>query len=307
MQESKGVERMNLRKKTVLTEKPVRRAKKSSMTLQVLGRLMENKMAVAGGVIFLALVVIAILAPVLAPYSLTEMDLMSINSVPTLKHLAGTDALGRDCFSRLLHGARYSLSLGVVAALFCAFLGIVIGSIAGYFGGTVENIIMRVMDIWASIPSILLAVIMSAALGGGFINTIIALSLSGVPSNVRIIRAQILSERSKEYLEAARSINCSPVRIMFVHTLPNVLSPLIVQTTMKVGRIILDAASLSYIGLGVQPPAAEWGAMLASGRAFISTYPHLILFPGLCIMITVISINLLGDGLRDAMDPKLKN
>jgi ABC-type dipeptide/oligopeptide/nickel transport system permease subunit len=282
------------------------RTKREPMFVQVIKRLFENPLAVFGGIVLLILILMAIGAPILTKFEPDQQDLFNINAKPSLEHIFGTDALGRDCYTRILYGARYSLSLGIVGALFGTICGAIIGTIAGFFGGQVENIIMRIMDIWSSIPSILLAIIISATLGSGFVNTMLALSIGSIPMGVRLIRAQILSERSKEYLEAAKSINCSSTRIMFKHLIPNVISPLIVETTMRIGRVICEAAALSYIGLGVQEPTAEWGAMLSSGRRFIGTVPHLILFPGIFIMITVMCINLLGDGLRDALDPKLK-
>jgi peptide/nickel transport system permease protein len=185
-------------------------------------------------------------------------------------------------------------------------LAIIIGSCAGYFGGWVDNVILRACDVIQAIPGILLAIVVSAVLGPGYINTILALAIGGIPAGIRLVRAQILSIRGEEYLEAAAAVNCSPARIMFVHILPNILSPLIIGFTMGIGNTIMLAASLSFIGLGVQPPTPEWGAMLSSARNFIRNYPWQILFPGIFIFITVLSINLFGDGLRDALDPKLK-
>jgi ABC-type dipeptide/oligopeptide/nickel transport system permease subunit len=222
-------------------------------------------------------------------------------------HICGTDYLGRDIFSRILYGGRYSLSLGICAAFVGNFLGVVIGSIAGYFGGKVEMVIMRLCDIWAAIPGTLLSIIIASALGAGFLNTIIAMSIGGIPFGARMVRGQILAERSKEYLEAAESIDCSKVSIMFKHLLPNVISPTIVNATMAIGGTITGAAGLSYLGLGVRPPTPEWGAMLSDGTPYIMTHPTLVLFPGLAIGICVLSINLMGDGVRDALDPKLRN
>ena len=226
---------------------------------------------------------------------------------PSAAHLLGTDGLGRDQLSRLLYGGRYSLSLGLSASLFGALAGVVLGSIAGYFGGKAETLIMRLMDIWSSLPGMLLCILISATLGAGFFNTVLALSIGEVPVGVRLIRGQILKERAKEYLEAAEAINCSKFSIMFRHLLPNVVQPVLVNVTMGIGMVITMAAALSYIGLGVQPPTPEWGALLSAGRLHILNYPHLIMFPGLVIAITVLSINLMGDGLRDALDPKLRS
>jgi len=235
------------------------------------------------------------------------MDLDNMYSPPSSSHLLGTDGLGRDLLTRLLYGGRYSLSLGFSAALFGGAVSIIAGSIAGYFGGKTEALIMRLMDIWSSLPAMLMAILISSALGAGLFNTILALSFGEVPPGTRLIRAQILKERTREYLEAAESINCSKFTIMFRHLLPNVIAPLLVHMTMGIGMAITMAAALSYIGLGVQPPTPEWGAILADGRAHILNYPYLVMFPGFLITLTVVAINLIGDGLRDALDPKLRS
>ncbi|MDO4331360.1 MAG: ABC transporter permease [Eubacteriales bacterium] len=291
--------------KTIKREKE--KEQKTSWLAETLVRMVKSPGAKVGTFLFVLMCLICILAPVIAPYGVNEMDLNAMFKGPCREHWFGTDAMGRDILTRLLYGGRYSLALGVCASLFGAAIGIVIGSVAGYFGGIVETIIMRIMDVWSSLPSMLLCILISSALGAGFFNTILALTVGGVPGNVRMIRGQILAERSKEYLEAAESINCSRVSIMFKHLLPNVVSPLIVTTTMGIGSTITTSASLSYIGLGVQPPTPEWGAMLSDARAHILNYPYLMTFPGLFIAVTILAINLLGDGLRDALDPKLRN
>lgn len=280
--------------------------KKKSMTRQVMKRFIKNRTAVVGLIILLLLILIAVFAPVLAPYSPTEMDLKSVNSGPSLQHLFGCDGLGRDIMSRLMYGARYSLSLGFISALAGAVLGVIVGALAGYAGGHVDNIVMRIMDIWSSIPGMLLAIVISTTLGPGLVNTILAMTVGHIPGSARTTRAMCLKERELEYLEAAQSINCRRASIVFKHMLPNIISPTIVSTTVGIGSCITEAAGLAYIGLGVQPPDPEWGAMLSAGRKFILNYPHLLFFPGLCIAITVLAINLMGDGLRDALDPKLK-
>ncbi|MCC2815990.1 ABC transporter permease [Lachnoclostridium pacaense] len=279
----------------------------SSLLAETFARIWKNKGARVG-VILLALITISCAAAsLLAPYGVNEMDLANMFATPSGRHIFGTDAMGRDLFSRLLYGGRYSLALGICAALFSAVMGCIIGSIAGYFGGRTETVIMRFLDIWSSLPGMLLCILISAVLGAGFFNTVLALAIGNVPIDVRLIRGQILSERSKDYLEAAQSINCSHLSIMFRHILPNVVSPVIVDATMNIGMNITMAAALSYIGLGVQPPTPEWGAMLADARTHILNYPHLIMFPGIVIALTVLAINLIGDGLRDAMDPKLRS
>lgn len=289
------------RKKVVSDEE------RTSMFLDTLKRTVKSPGAKIGCVLFLAICLACICAPLFAPYSPDDLDLKHIFNGPSSAHIMGTDGVGRDIFTRILYGGRYSLSLGICTSLFGACVGVVIGSIAGYFGGITETIIMRIMDVWSSLPSLLLCILISSALGAGFFNTMLALSIGGVPGTVRMIRAQILSERSKEYLEAAESINSSKISIMFKHTLPNVISPVIVSTTMGIGGTLTASATLSYIGLGVQPPTPEWGAMLSDARSHILNYPYLMIFPGIFIAITVLGINLLGDGLRDALDPKLRN
>ncbi|TCL61260.1 peptide/nickel transport system permease protein [Kineothrix alysoides] len=284
----------------------MRKEKRSSLFAETMSRIWSNPGAKVGIIILVIIVSACIFAPFIASYGLNEMDLKNMFKGPSAKHIMGTDGMGRDLFSRLLYGGRYSLALGICAAVVGSVIGIIIGSVAGYLGGQAETIIMRFMDIWSSLPSMLLCILISAVLGAGFFNTVLALSIGNVPIGVRLIRGQILSERSKEYLEAAESINCSKISIMFRHLLPNVISPVIVDATMGIGMTITMAAALSYIGLGVQPPTPEWGAMLADARTHILNYPYLIMFPGLFIALTVLAINLIGDGLRDAMDPKLR-
>lgn len=281
--------------------------KKHSATLEVLHRLSKNKAAMLGLIIFLLEILIALLAPLIMPYSYLDMDYSNMCAAPSLQHLMGTDDLGRDILSRLMYGARFSLGLGISGVLFSTVCGVVIGAIAGYFGGMVDNIIMRIMDIFQSIPGILLSVAISTTLGTGFFNTVMALSVSQIPATARILRGSILNIRKMEYLEAADSINSSRLRTIVSHVLPNSFSPLIVAGTMGVAGTIMQAATLSYIGLGIQAPTPEWGAMLSSARNYMRKYPHTVLFPGLAIAITVFALNIMGDGLRDALDPKLKD
>ena len=288
------------------TEAPRKKRKKESMWAQTFKRLLKNRTATFGLLVIGLLIVLAILAPYITKYSYTEMDLLHMNATPSADHWFGTDSLGRDCFSRILYGGRFSLSLGIISSLASTVVAIVLGSMAGYFGGAVDNIIMRLCDVLQSIPGMLLSIIISATLGVGFVNTVIALSVGGIAGGIRLLRGQILGIRKEEYLEAATTVNCSAARIMFRHILPNALSATIVGVTMGMGNTIMVAASLSYIGLGVQPPDPEWGAMLSSGRDVFRKYPHIMLFPGIFIFITVLCFNLFGDGLRDALDPKLK-
>ncbi|HWQ46686.1 MAG TPA: ABC transporter permease [Longilinea sp.] len=293
-------------KSTSTGSKP-EKIEKTSLLLETLERMVKGPGAKVGTILFVLIVLACIFAPLIAPYGSNDMDLENMYSPPSTTHVLGTDGLGRDLLSRLLYGGRYSLALGLSASFFGAIAGIVIGSIAGYFGGKTETVIMRILDIWSSLPGILLCILISAALGAGFLNTVLALAVGAVPEGARLIRGQILKERTKEYLEAAEAINCTKFSIMFRHLLPNVVSPILVMMTMGIGMTITMAAALSYIGLGVQPPTPEWGAILADGRAHILSYPYLIMFPGIVIAITVFAINLMGDGLRDALDPKLRS
>lgn len=280
--------------------------KKEGMWKQTFKRLARNPIAMAGLLIVVLLVIISFLAPLIAPYTETQMDLKAMNKPPSATHWFGTDSIGRDIFSRILYGGRYTLGLGFGACAISTIIGIVLGSFAGYFGGWVDNLVMRFCDIIQAIPGQLLCLIISATLGVGYINTIIALAIGGIARTVRLLRGSIFSVRKEEYLEAGQSINCSAWRIMFKHLLPNVLSPIIVSFSMGIGGTIMVAAGLSVLGLGVQPPTPEWGAMLADGRSLMRNYPYQVIFPGLMIFIAVIGFNLLGDGLRDALDPKLK-
>ena len=270
-------------------------------------RLKKNKLATLGLIVILIMIFLAIIAPEIMPYKIDALDLKNKLQGPSSTHWLGTDELGRDILSRLLYGSRFSLEIGIIGVLVSAGGGIVIGAIAGYFGGTTDNIVMRIMDVLQAMPGIVLAIAISATLGPGLVNCISALSISAIPNYARMTRASILNVRKMEYLEAAASINCSNLRIIVKHVLPNALSPLIVQSTMGIAGTIMNAAMLSFIGLGVQPPTPEWGAMLSAGRGYLRDYPHLCLFPGITIMITVLSLNMLGDGLRDALDPKLKD
>ena len=287
---------------------PVRvKAKKKSEFARVMRQMSKNKLAMIGLAIFIIEVILAILAPYISPYSYTKMDMSACFATPSAAHFFGCDDMGRDIFSRVLYGARYSISIGILAVAFAVIIGCEIGAVAGYFGGQVDNIIMRILDVIQAIPGMLMMIVISAVLGPGYMNTIIAMSFGTIPGMARMLRAQMLKERTNEYIEAATSINCSTFRIIFHHLIPNCLSPIIVQATMGVGQTITLAAGLSFIGLGVQPPIPEWGAMLSASRQFMRQAPHLVVFPGLAIAVTVLALNLMGDGLRDALDPKLKN
>lgn len=281
--------------------------KPENQVIAVLKRLSTNGAAVFGLAIFVLLIVLAVLAPWIAPYDHNAMDFTAMFSKPSSTHWFGCDELGRDILSRLLIGARYSLLLGFGSIALSIVFGLILGSIAGYCGGQVDNLIMRFLDIFSSIPGMLMAIVISAVLGSGFFNCILAISVSTMPQYVRILRASIMSIRGMDYLEAASSLyNCSRLRIIVKYILPNSLSSLIVTATMGVAGSIMMAAGLSYVGLGVQPPMPEWGAMLSGARNYLRDYPHLVIYPGIVLAITSLSLNMLGDGLRDALDPKLK-
>lgn len=282
------------------------KVKRQSELFVVVRRLSRNSSAVIGFAVATLLTLMAIFAPVIAPYPYDKPDLFHTRAAPSAEHIFGTDELGRDVFSRIVWGSQFSLSIGFLAVLFSSSVGMVLGAIAGYFGGVVDDIIMRLMDVIQSIPGILLAISISVVLGPGFFNTLLALGFGMITMACRLTRAAVLGVRNQEYLEAATSINASTPRIILMHVLPNSFSPVLVSATMSIGNVIMSAAMLSFIGLGVQPPMPEWGAMIAGGRSLIRTCPWLVIFPGIFIMLAVLALNMLGDGLRDALDPKLK-
>lgn len=280
--------------------------KRKSNFSVVMHRLKKNKLAMAGLVVIILLFIVALMAPWIMPYDYAEQDYSAVLLKGSREHLLGTDNLGRDILSRLLYGTRISLLMGVLIVAIGATVGILLGSIAGFYGGKVDNFIMRFLDIYQSIPNILLAIALSASMGPGLKSCVIALGVASFAGYARLIRASILQVRESEYVEAARAINAGDKRILFKHILPNAFSPMIVYITMYIGSSILAAASLSFIGLGAQPPLPEWGAMLSSGRDLMRDYPTLVIYPGCAIMLTVLAFNLFGDGLRDALDPRLK-
>jgi peptide/nickel transport system permease protein len=270
-------------------------------------QLRKNKLAVVSLFVLIALFLIAVFAPLIAPYSYDEQNVLNSYAKPSAEHLLGTDKMGRDIFSRLIYGTRQSLQMGILSVLLGAFIGITIGSISGYYGTWVDNLLMRFLDIYQAIPMFLLCVALAAILGPSLRNAIIALGLGIVPGYARIMRASVMTVRDTEYIESAKSINCGTFRIIMKHIIPNAIGPMIVQITMGIGSCILAGAALSFIGLGVQPPVPEWGTMISEARSVMRQYPTHALYPGICIMISVLACNLLGDGLRDALDPRLKS
>ena len=282
------------------------KARKHSQWRDVWFRLKKNRLAMVGMVVAALLVLAAILAPILTPYDPNKLDAAARFAPLSLQHPFGTDNYGRDLLTRLLYGARTSLLVAALALVLSFAVAIVLGLIAGYFGGVVEGIIMRIMDILMSIPSVLLAISISSALGAGIWPTAIAISITGIAMNVRLLRATVLTVRSEEYIEAAKANGSSALRIMFHEILPNCLSPMIIQFSMGIGGNITTIAGLSFIGLGVRPPISEWGNIITTGLDYIRQYWQLAVFPGIMIMITLFAFNCFGEGLRDAMDPKLK-
>lgn len=280
--------------------------KKQNLFQQTWKGLIKNRLAMFGLALIIILIFIAAFAELIAPYGVDAQDLSKKFMKPSAGHLFGTDEFGRDIFSRIVYGSRYSLMIGAVAASLSAVVGMVVGSLAGFYGGKTDNILMRLIDIMLAIPSTLLGISIVAALGNGIRNVIIAVAIGAVPAYARIVRASILSVKEQEYIEAARSIGASDLRIVMKHILPNCLAPIIVQITMSVAKAILEASALSFIGLGVQPPSAEWGAMLSAGRSYIRKAWWIVTFPGMAIAMIIFGLNLFGDGLRDALDPRLK-
>ena len=272
----------------------------------------RNKGAVIGLFVFAIILLMAIFAPLVSPHAPNEQNRQLLLSVPfwmdggSASYPLGTDAVGRDIFSRLIFGARFSLFIGVVVVTLSVISGVLIGLVAGYFRGRVDIVIMRLMDIILAFPSLLLALVLVAVLGPGLLNAMIAISIVNQPHFVRLTRAAVMGEREKEYVVASRVAGAGTFRLMFKTILPNCLGPLIVQATLAFSAAILDAAALGFLGMGAQPPTPEWGTMLAESREFISRAWWVVTFPGLAILVTVLAINLMGDGLRDALDPKMK-
>lgn len=282
--------------------------KKNSQWAEIFKMLSKNRMAMLGFTILIVLVLLAIFADVIADYDtvVIKQNLSERLMPPNGKHWLGTDEFGRDIFARIIHGARVSLKVGLLAISISILVGGFLGAISGYYGGIIDNTIMRIMDIFLAVPSILLAIAIVSALGPSIMNLMISISVSYVPTFARIVRASVLSVRDQEFIEAARAIGASNLRIILRHIIPNSLAPVIVQGTLGVAGAILSIAGLSFIGLGIQPPAPEWGSMLSGGRQYLRYAWWVTTFPGIAIVITILSLNLLGDGLRDALDPKLK-
>ena len=270
-------------------------------------RLRRNKMAMISLCVIVLIILLTIFANVVSPYSFDEQDLPIAFQYPSIKHLMGTDNFGRDILTRVLYGGRISLLIALFGALIGAVIGGLIGATAGYFGNAYDNIAMRLMDILMAIPSTLLAIAISAALGSGVVNTMIAVGVGSVPLFARVTRSAVLSVREQEYIESSKAIGAGNMRIIFKHIIPNAFASALVIFTLRLADNVLIVSSLSFLGLGVQPPTPEWGSMISAGRRqYIRDFYPIVVCPGLAIMVTLIAFNLLGDGLRDALDPRLK-
>ena len=282
--------------------------KSQSQFMDTFKRLCRNKTAVIGLIIVIALALIALLSPVFYDYDtqIIKTNYSAALQGPSAEHWFGTDEMGRDIFNRVMYGSTTSLSIGLVTVIVALTGGLLLGATAGYYGGKVDMIIMRIMDIFLAVPGTLLAICIVASLGNSIMNLVIAQAVSSIPSFSRVVRGAVITARDAEYVEAARAIGAKDARIIFKDVLPNSLAPIIVQTTLQVASVILSIAGLSFIGLGIPAPRPEWGAMLSASRAYIRDYSYMCLFPGLAIMTTILSLNLLGDGLRDALDPRLR-
>ena len=280
--------------------------KKKKQFPEIWRRFCKNRRALVGLIIMVLLILAGIFAPVITKYGPTQQNLADAFQLPNAEHIFGTDSQGRDLFSRVVYGIRTSLLCGFAATIISLLVGGLLGAIAGYYGGRVDHLIMRFMDILLAMPSLLLAISIVAALGGGILNMLIAIGLSSMPTYCRTLRGEILRVRGADFVEAARAEGAKDAWIIVKHIIPNCLAPMIVRVTMGVASAILFCSSLSFIGLGVAPPTPEWGQMLSFGREFIRTYPHMSTFPCLAIMLTVFALNMMGDGLRDALDPKMK-
>jgi len=283
------------------------RTNNGSLLSETWRRLKRSRLALLGLIIMILLIFTAVFASFIAPYNPNEQDLMNALQSPSLEHIFGTDQFGRDIFSRVIYGSRISLQVGFLVVFMAAFIGGGLGAIAGYFSGHIENIIMRTMDILLSVPPVLLAITIVAALGNGLINLMIAIGISSIPRYTRIVRSSVISIKNEEFIEAAQVTGSSDLRIIIKHIIPNCLAPVIVQATLGMAYAILTTAGLSFLGLGIQPPTPEWGSMLSGGRSYIRDYSYMTLFPGLAIVVTIFGLNVLGDGLRDSLDPKLKD
>ena len=292
---------------TATAEKRLPKTRRESALGMTLRRLAKNKLALTGGVIFVLLCLAALFAPLIAPYGYEATDPALKYARPSLEHLFGCDGYGRDILARVIHGGKTSLGIAILATITSCIFGSLLGAVAGFFGGKVDALIMRALDIFMSVPDILFTMAVVYALGANFINLMVALTLTFFTNYVRLVRSQVLTLSEQDYVEAARAGGAGGLRIILSHVLPNSVGVIIVNTTLNVAKIVIYESTLSFLGLGMPQPAPEWGQMLSEAREFMSTAPHLLLFPALAIVLTACAINLVGDGLRDALDPHLKS
>jgi len=294
-------------------ENNIKPAKKKSMLKEIWKRFRRNPLAMGGLFVMIIMILLALFAGIIAPGDgvspgYNRQDWSNARQFPNSENIFGTDELGRDVFARIAHGSRISLTVGLVVVSISMFFGVALGSIAGYYGGITDNVIMRVVDVILAVPNILMAIAIAATLGPGMMNVMIAVGIGAIPGYARQTRAQVLSLKEQEFVEAARSVGAGDLRIIRKHILPNALAPVIIEASMGMAGAILAAAGLSFIGIGLQAPVPEWGAMLADGRRLmLAGFWHLTLFPGLSIALVIFALNMIGDGLRDAIDPKLRS
>ncbi len=289
-------------------KKVIKKSKKNSQAKEIWRRFRKSKTAMLGLVLLIFVVGIAIFADVIVPYeNAIAQDIPNRLQGPSAAHWFGTDEAGRDLFARIIHGSRYSLAIGIITTIVSMIIGGLLGAVAAYYGGWVDNVIMRITDVIMTVPPILLSLAVVAALGANLRNLLIAITVSCVPGIIRMVRSVVLGVVEEDYIEAARSYGTSDMRIILKYVIPNALGPIIVTATMNVATMILSASGLSFLGMGVQPPAPEWGALLSDAETYMFSAPHLLYIPGLFIVIAALSFNLAGDGLRDALDPKLKD
>ena len=286
----------------------VKKYKKKSQLREIWRRLKKNRAAMLGLAIFAVIVFCTIFADCITPYEMAlKQNAAERLQTSSFEHWFGTDRLGRDIFARVVHATRNSLIMGIGAVVVGVAFGSLFGSVAGFYGGKADSLIMRSMDTVICIPFMMLALCIVAALGPGLINVLIALMIANIPYYTRLVRSAILNIAGQDYIEAARSCNAPDYKIILKHVLPNAIGPIIITATMSTGNIILNASAMSFLGMGIQPPAPEWGSMLAESKDYMMYAPHIMIFPGIAIGLTALSLNLLGDGLRDALDPKLKD
>lgn len=270
-------------------------------------QLKRNKLAIAGTIFIIALFIVAVFAPLIAPYSPFKTDFFKTLQGPSSEHLLGTDDLGRDVLSRLLYGARISITIGFISVAIGLIVGVPLGAISGYYGGKIDMFVQRLVDIMMAFPGMLLAIIIVAIMGVGLVNAMIAVGIVSIPTYIRLVRGSVLSIKNREFVQAAKAIGARDPVIIWKHVLPHCLAPIIVQSSLQIGIAILWAAGLGFLGLGAQAPTPEWGAMLSQGRSYIRTAHHVTTYPGIAIMLSVLGFNLLGDGLRDALDPRMNS